>query len=98
MHLILKIYGQSSFRRFDLNAEFAFAISIQNKGSYSVVLRPDFCGRRLDRGPARRAACAPIQGHTQDPGIPRFSTVLPVGWPRWSAPRFASEVAQARVV
>jgi hypothetical protein len=38
MHLILKIYGQSSFRRFDLNAEFAFAISIQNKGSYSVVL------------------------------------------------------------
>ena len=48
MHLVVKIYDQSSFERSDLNGEFKFAISIQNKGSYPAVLRPDFRGRRLN--------------------------------------------------
>jgi hypothetical protein len=48
MHPIVKIYDQSSFERSDLNGEFKFAISIQNKGSYPAVLRPDFRGRRLN--------------------------------------------------
>jgi predicted protein tyrosine phosphatase len=46
MHPFLKICDQASFEKADLN-EFHFAVSIQNKGS-SVVLRPDFQGRRLD--------------------------------------------------
>jgi predicted protein tyrosine phosphatase len=48
VHPVVKIYDQSSFERCDLNGEFAFAISIQNKGSYPVILRPDFRGRRLN--------------------------------------------------
>ena len=48
MHPVVKIYDQSSFERSDLNGEFKFAISIQNKGSYPAVLRPDFRGRRLN--------------------------------------------------
>ena len=48
MHPTVKIFDQSSFERADLNSEFAFAVSIQNKGSYPVILRPDFRGRRLN--------------------------------------------------
>ena len=48
MRPVVKIYDQSSFERSDLNGEFKFAISIQNKGSYPAVLRPDFRGRRLN--------------------------------------------------
>ena len=48
MHPTVKIFDQSSFEKADLNSEFAFAISIQNKGSYPVVLRPDFQGQRLN--------------------------------------------------
>jgi predicted protein tyrosine phosphatase len=45
---IVKIWDQSSFERSELNREFHFAISIQNKDSYPVILRPDFRGRRLN--------------------------------------------------
>jgi predicted protein tyrosine phosphatase len=48
VHPTVKIFDQSSFEKADLNSEFAFAISIQNKGSYPVVLRPDFQGQRLN--------------------------------------------------
>jgi predicted protein tyrosine phosphatase len=48
MHPVVRIFDQSSFERSDLNGEFEFAISIQNKGSYPTVLRPDFQGRRLN--------------------------------------------------
>ena len=48
MHPVVKIYDQSSFEGADLNDEFKFAVSIQNKGSYPAVLRPDFRGRRLN--------------------------------------------------
>jgi hypothetical protein len=48
MHPVVKIYDQSSFERSDLNDEIKFGISIQNKGSYPAVLRPDFQGRRLN--------------------------------------------------
>jgi predicted protein tyrosine phosphatase len=48
MHPVLKIYDQTSFEGCGLNGKFQFAISIQNKGSYPAVLRPDFRGRRLN--------------------------------------------------
>jgi hypothetical protein len=48
MHQVLKIFDQASFERSDLNSEFKFAISIQGKGSYPAILRPDFRGRRLN--------------------------------------------------
>jgi predicted protein tyrosine phosphatase len=48
MHFLLKIYDQNSFERSDLNSEFKFAISIQNKSNYPTILRPDFRGRRLN--------------------------------------------------
>jgi predicted protein tyrosine phosphatase len=48
VHPIVKIWDQSSFERADLNREFHFAISIQNKGSDPAVLRPDFQGQRLN--------------------------------------------------
>jgi predicted protein tyrosine phosphatase len=47
VHSILKIYDQNSFENADLS-QFQFAISIQGKGNSSVVLRPDFQGRRLN--------------------------------------------------
>src|SRR5262245_15087607 len=47
MYPFLKIWNQSSFETDDLS-EFQFAISIQGKGSYPVVLRPDFHGQRLN--------------------------------------------------
>lgn len=47
MHPTLKIYDQNSFETADLS-QFQFAISIQGKGNSSVVLRPDFQGRRLN--------------------------------------------------
>ena len=48
MRPAVKIYDQNSFERSNLNGEFRFAVSIQNKGSYPAVLRPDFRGRRLN--------------------------------------------------
>jgi len=47
MHPILKICNQPTFETTDLD-EFQFAISIQGKGSYPAVLRPDFQRQRLD--------------------------------------------------
>jgi predicted protein tyrosine phosphatase len=47
VHPILKICNQPDFENADLSP-FAFAISIQGKGSRPAVLRPDFQGRRLD--------------------------------------------------
>ena len=43
----LKICDQPTFEAADLS-EFDFAISIQGKGSYPAVLRPDFRGKRLN--------------------------------------------------
>jgi predicted protein tyrosine phosphatase len=48
MYPVVKICNQTLFETAELNREFAFAISIQNKSSYPVVLRPDFRGQRLD--------------------------------------------------
>ena len=48
VHPILKIWDQGSFERANLNEEFRFAISIQNKVDWPSVLRPDFQARRLD--------------------------------------------------
>jgi predicted protein tyrosine phosphatase len=48
VHPTVKIFDQSSFEKADLNSEFAFAVSIQNKGSDPAVLRPDFQGCRLN--------------------------------------------------
>jgi predicted protein tyrosine phosphatase len=45
---ILKIWDQGSFERANLNEEFRFAISIQNKVDWPSVLRRDFQARRLD--------------------------------------------------
>jgi predicted protein tyrosine phosphatase len=42
---VLKICDQPTFETADLD-KFQFAISIQGKGSYPSVLRPDFLGRR----------------------------------------------------
>ena len=47
MHPVLKICDQPTFETTDLST-FAFAISIQGKGSYPAVLRPDFRGKRLN--------------------------------------------------
>ena len=47
MYPVLKICDQPTFETADLNT-FAFAISIQGKGSYPVVLRPEFHGQRLN--------------------------------------------------
>jgi predicted protein tyrosine phosphatase len=47
MSPILKILDQGSFERANLNSEFRFAISIQNKGNRPAELRPDFIGHRL---------------------------------------------------
>jgi predicted protein tyrosine phosphatase len=47
MYPVLKICDQPTFETADLNT-FAFAISIQGKGSYPVVLRPEFRGQRLN--------------------------------------------------
>ena len=44
---VLKICDQPTFETTDLN-RFRFAISIQGKGSYPAVMRPDFQGRRLN--------------------------------------------------
>jgi predicted protein tyrosine phosphatase len=44
---LLKITSQAEFQRNDLSP-FGFAVSIQNRSAYPVVLRPDFQGRRLD--------------------------------------------------
>jgi predicted protein tyrosine phosphatase len=48
MHPVVKICNQALFETAELNREFHFAISIQNKGSDPVVLRPDFRGQRLN--------------------------------------------------
>jgi predicted protein tyrosine phosphatase len=47
MYPVLIICSQPTFEAADLSP-FAFAISIQGKGSRPAVLRPDFQGRRLD--------------------------------------------------
>src|SRR5262245_47034099 len=47
MSPILRICNQPDFETADLSP-FAFAISIQGKGSRPAVLRPDFQGRRLN--------------------------------------------------
>jgi len=45
---ILKVWNQAAFESAALNEEFRFAISIQSKGAYPIVLRPDFQGQRLN--------------------------------------------------
>ena len=45
MYPVLKICDQTTFETADLD-KFQFAISIQGKGSYPSVLRPDFLGQR----------------------------------------------------
>jgi predicted protein tyrosine phosphatase len=47
MHPEIKICDQNSFQNANLS-EFHFTVSIQGKGSFSSVLRPDFRGRRLN--------------------------------------------------
>jgi predicted protein tyrosine phosphatase len=47
MSPVLKICDQPTFENAD-QSEFQFAISIQGKGSYPAVLRPDFRRRRLN--------------------------------------------------
>jgi len=48
MYPLLKVCDQASFESCDLNVDYAFVVSIQNKGVYPAVLRPDFRGRRID--------------------------------------------------
>src|SRR5215469_11373907 len=45
---ILKVWNQAAFESAALNEDFRFAISIQSKGAYPIVLRPDFQGQRLN--------------------------------------------------
>jgi predicted protein tyrosine phosphatase len=47
VHPILTICSQPAFETADLN-QIHFIVSIQGKGSYPVVLRPDFQGQRLN--------------------------------------------------
>src|SRR5262245_59604754 len=47
MYPVVKICDQPTFETADLD-KFQFAISIQGKGSYPAVLRPEFRGQRLN--------------------------------------------------